>query len=590
MSLACCFNANARVEKTSFDWSKAKVEWNADATTFDASTKTIFFESFLKDTVWVAQTNEDGSIKKDNEGNTMFDVKETGKRNEDGSPVYVLDENGNKIPVGGNGAVSWYDGVPTDISIYDRLVLELEEPTTANIEVVVSNGGFWGQYSSNIMEAGNTKLSLTLADLKITDAGDNDKYKRGDAVGLNEVNMIYIRTGWTEKQVIKVKDFYFEKDITGYDVIDKKDVFARKYFNVGDSNFNKNDVGNRNTVDIENNSFAIGSGFGSVTWAFPEGLDISDYTKMVFKGTVKGNNVMLRVFDDATEPMISEKERQWNAKEILNNENAQEFTFELNKDIVCDDSHILNKKNIKNITFWNFWDCYSEDNAEKEAAGLDIAHVSVKIDEFYIEKPNGTVKYLTRENLTSDKFGTICLPFTATKPENAYIYNVKGVDSKDAPKTLYIEEAETLEAGKAYIFQSTNNQDIVFTKTGGEEVTEPIKNEALTGVFDGTESVPAGEKSYILKNGEWRYVPQNNNNTVAKYRAYLNLNNAEVISETSAAKYTRMQVNGGGTTGINVINAAAENDNTTIYNLNGVKVANPTKGIYIKNGKKLIIK
>ena len=212
------------------------------------------------------------------------------------------------------------------------------------------------------------------------------------------------------------------------------------------------------------------------------------------------------------------------------------------------------------------------------------------VKELYLEKLNEPVTYLTRENLTSDKFGTICLPFTATKPENAYIYNVKGVDSKDAPKTLYIEEAETLEAGKAYIFQSTNNQDIVFTKTGGEEVTEPIKNEALTGVFDDTESVPAGEKSYILKNGEWRYVPQNNNNTVAKYRAYLNLNNAEVISETSAAKYTRMQVNGGGTTGVNAINAAAENDNTAIFNLNGVKVVNPTKGVYIKNGKKLIIK
>jgi hypothetical protein len=30
-------------------------------------------------------------------------------------------------------------------------------------------------------------------------------------------------------------------------------------------------------------------------------------------------------------------------------------------------------------------------------------------------------------------------------------------------------------------------------------------------------------------------------------------------------------------------------DDQTIYNLNGMKVSNPTKGVYIKKGKKLII-
>ena len=74
----------------------------------------------------------------------------------------------------GNAALSWFGGTPTDISAYDRLVLELSEPSTANVEVVVSLGGFWGQYHQSILEAGETRLALTLADLKVTNAADSD--------------------------------------------------------------------------------------------------------------------------------------------------------------------------------------------------------------------------------------------------------------------------------------------------------------------------------------------------------------------------------------------------------------------------------
>jgi len=46
----------------------------------------------------------------------------------------------------------------------------------------------------------------------------------------------------------------------------------------------------------------------------------------------------------------------------------------------------------------------------------------------------------------------------------------------------------------------------------------------------------------------------------------------------------------GGTTAIDAVEVAGEQDNTPIYDLQGRLVQNPTKGIYIKNGKKIIIK
>ena len=45
------------------------------------------------------------------------------------------------------------------------------------------------------------------------------------------------------------------------------------------------------------------------------------------------------------------------------------------------------------------------------------------------------------------------------------------------------------------------------------------------------------------------------------------------------------------TTGIEDINIDGENKgNDTFYNLNGQRVSNPQRGIYIHNGKKVIIK
>lgn len=46
----------------------------------------------------------------------------------------------------------------------------------------------------------------------------------------------------------------------------------------------------------------------------------------------------------------------------------------------------------------------------------------------------------------------------------------------------------------------------------------------------------------------------------------------------------------GPTTGINQVEGTSSKQNYNIYNLNGQKVNNPTKGIYIINGKKIILK
>ena len=95
--------------------------------------------------------------------------------------------------------------------------------------------------------------------------------------------------------------------------------------------------------------------------------------------------------------------------------------------------------------------------------------------------------------------------------------------------------------------------------------------------------------SYESATGSYNYILNGNTffaaagKKVAKGKAYLQLT-AQASSSSPALIFAD-----GETTGIHLISAVDETDNN-YYSLQGERIANPTKGIYIKNGKKVIIK
>ena len=68
--------------------------------------------------------------------------------------------------------------------------------------------------------------------------------------------------------------------------------------------------------------------------------------------------------------------------------------------------------------------------------------------------------------------------------------------------------------------------------------------------------------------------------TLAAGKAYLVLSSPE-------ARIVTMKFDGEAT-GISELKSVAEDG--TLYNLNGVRVSQPTKGLYIQNGKKIVVK
>ena len=128
------------------------------------------------------------------------------------------------------------------------------------------------------------------------------------------------------------------------------------------------------------------------------------------------------------------------------------------------------------------------------------------------------------------------------------------------------------------------------TLEAGEADTESL----LLGVDEATTITEAGYKYYKLTlnsssqagTAGFYWDTQSNNGTqikAAAHKCYLR------VSTASGAKSS--YVFGDEATGISQLeNGAINIENAAIYNLNGQRVNNAQKGIYIVNGKKIVIK
>lgn len=233
-------------------------------------------------------------------------------------------------------------------------------------------------------------------------------------------------------------------------------------------------------------------------------------------------------------------------------------------------------------------------NKDYEISAVYFTNQQPKYTNNWNATDHSTMSDYAYETTEKDQYRTVCLPYAAAVC-GAYAYEVVGVDSKENPSKLYLQEVNgILEAGKPYIVKSICSQvstdfkesQITFYKAGSTTVSTPVSTTGLVGSFNESTAVPSG--SYILKDGSW---VTGSNNTIAANHAYLTLTDDLVVTSSEAKKmgFVEMSVVDGTVTGINNMKAAAS-DNAPIYNLSGVRVSNPTKGVYVKNGKKFVVK
>ena len=195
------------------------------------------------------------------------------------------------------------------------------------------------------------------------------------------------------------------------------------------------------------------------------------------------------------------------------------------------------------------------------------------MDFIYIQQIPTTVK------VSSAKYATFVTTEKMVAPKEVA---VKTVTVEDNKVVLHDVAADAvIPAGTAILVNAeAGNYD--FTVSTAEATT--IENNALVAA---TSDVTATGKEYALtqQNGVVGFARVQEGVVIPAGKAYLVV---EQTAEESAAKFLAITV-GGETTGINGVNATAA-DSDAYYTLQGQKTLKPAKGLYIHNGKKVIIK
>lgn len=159
------------------------------------------------------------------------------------------------------------------------------------------------------------------------------------------------------------------------------------------------------------------------------------------------------------------------------------------------------------------------------------------------------------------------------------VYSVSSMTNDLATLTL----VEAMEAGKPYIFKASADEVVIPAKVGGAVVGTPQEDTYLVGTFADIDKMDYG--TYVLSGNKFCKVVEGNEGdavTLDAYRCYFK-------PLANGIKNFGFVEDDGETTGIDKIESEVDMKNAVIYDLTGRRVTSPVKGIYIVNGKKMVI-
>ena len=270
---------------------------------------------------------------------------------------------------------------------------------------------------------------------------------------------------------------------------------------------------------------------------------------------------------------------------------------------VLDDEQYLENFDATKIASmkWSLWGGVS--TWEYGIAGAWLSNTCPTYSTGFGDGTDNTGDYII-ENAAENTVMTICLPFAAALC-GAQVYEIAGIDNPDDPAELYAKPYYgILQAGKPYIIRTNCARNVTAFRAGANEVSEPEANGALVADEFVTYYVEA-DKNYLVLNedGDTFEAVVEDDIRVNSNTAYIDCSklakaeeaeNGLVFAVKGAKPFTPVE------TAINeIVNGKSENGKSVngksvngkfCYDLSGRKVSVPTKGIYVKNGKKYVIK
>lgn len=233
---------------------------------------------------------------------------------------------------------------------------------------------------------------------------------------------------------------------------------------------------------------------------------------------------------------------------------------------------------VQNITSIDFIGEYQADNT---------------VSPFAIAASKGS-KISYDRNFIQDRSCTICLPFALTPDELAKVGKAYTLSAVNGSKATFTPVAE-IEAYTPYLLIPSASgkllEEIAATKDIANAPTEAKTSVSGSYSFVGTlqakKSVKTeGVEVYGFSASEGKFVHAGANASIDAFRAYISV----PFTALSTAASRSIDLDFGGTTGINEIQNAQSSSAAATYDVAGKRVGKNYKGVVIRNGKKMIQK
>lgn len=177
------------------------------------------------------------------------------------------------------------------------------------------------------------------------------------------------------------------------------------------------------------------------------------------------------------------------------------------------------------------------------------------------------------------KFATYVPTCNVVAPADAKVYTAKVNEAKSAVVLTEVPADSVIAKGTPVLVGAEAGS---YTFAASADKAATVADNDLKAATADTKGDGATIYALVEQDGKAVFAPLKEGVAVSLGHAYLELPAA------SATRFYSIQF-GGETTGINEVNAAAKADGA-YYTLQGVKTSKAAKGIYIHNGKKVVIK
>lgn len=199
---------------------------------------------------------------------------------------------------------------------------------------------------------------------------------------------------------------------------------------------------------------------------------------------------------------------------------------------------------------------------------------SLILDYIFLEKVTGE-----DVAVSAVKFATYVPTCNVVAPADVKVYTAKVNEAKSVVVLTEVPAGSVIAKGTP-VLVGAEEGSYTFEASAGEAA--PVENNDLKAATADTKGDGSTIYALVEQDGKAVFAPLKEGVAVSVGHAYLELPAA------SATRFYSIQF-GGETTGINEVNAAAKADGA-YYTLQGVKTSKAAKGIYIHNGKKVVIK